>query len=60
MMSLHHHDDDIILIEQKGKEMVKEIERIMETVETQWNIQDINWGKGLINESDMEQIVDMF
>ncbi len=26
-------DDDIILIEQKGKEMVKEIERIMETVE---------------------------
>ena len=53
-------DDDIILIEQKGKEMVKEIELIMETVESQWNIQDINWEKGLINGSDMEQIVDMF
>jgi hypothetical protein len=32
----------------------------METVESQWNIQDINWEKGLINGSDMEQIVDMF
>ena len=53
-------DDDIILIEQKGKEKVKEIELIMETVESQWNIQDINWEKGLINGSDMEQIVDMF
>ncbi len=55
-------DDDeyIFLIEQKGKEMGKEIELIMETVESQWNIQDINWGKGLINGSDMEQIVDMF
>ncbi len=42
-------DDDIILIEQKGKGMGKEIELIMETVETQWNIQDINWEKGLIN-----------
>jgi len=49
-------DDD----EQKGKEKVKEIELIMETVESQWNIQDINWEKGLINGSDMEQIVDMF
>ncbi len=29
-------EDDIILIEQKGKEMVKEIELIMETVERQW------------------------
>ena len=53
-------DDDIILIEQKGKEMVKEIELIMETVESQWNIQDINWEKGLIDGSDMEQIVDIF
>jgi hypothetical protein len=53
-------DDDIILIEQKGKEMGKEIELIMETVERQWNIQDINWEKGLINGCDMEQIVDMF
>ncbi len=53
-------DDDIILIEQKGKERVKEIELIMETVESQWNIQDINWEKGLINGSDIEQIVDMF
>ncbi len=53
-------DDDIILIEQKGKEMVKEIELIMETVERQWNIQDIDWEKGLINGSEMEQIVDMF
>ncbi len=53
-------DADIILIEQKGKEMVKEIELIMETVENQWIIQDINWEKGLINGSDMEQIVDMF
>ena len=40
--------------------MGKEIELIMETVESQWNIQDINWEKGLINGSDMEQIVDMF
>ena len=48
------------MIEQKGKEMVKEIELIMETVESQWNIQDINWEKGLINGSDMEQIMDMF
>ena len=39
-------DDDIILIEQKGKEMGKEIEPIMEAVVRQWNIQDINWGKG--------------
>jgi hypothetical protein len=31
-------DDDIILIELKGKEMVKEIELIMETVESQGNI----------------------
>jgi hypothetical protein len=53
-------DDDIILIEQKGKEMGKKIELIMETVERQWNIQDINWEKGLVNASDMEQIVDMF
>ena len=53
-------DDDIILIEQTGKDKVKEIELIMETVESQWNIQDINWEKGLINGSDMEQIVDMF
>ena len=29
-------------------------------MESQWNIQDINWEKGLINGSDMEQIVDMF
>ncbi len=28
-------DDDIIFIEQKGKDMVKEIELIMETVESQ-------------------------
>ena len=53
-------DEDIILIEQKGKEMVKEIELIMETVESQWNIQDINWEKELINGSGMEQIVGMF
>jgi hypothetical protein len=39
-------DDDTILIEQKGKEKVKEIELIMETVESQWNIRDINWEKG--------------
>ncbi len=26
----------------------------------QWNIHDINWEKGRINGSDMEQIVDMF
>ncbi len=50
----------LFLIEQKGKEMVKEIELIMETVERQWNVQDINWEKRLINGSDMEQIVDMF
>jgi hypothetical protein len=49
-------DDEIILIEQKGKEMVKEIELIMETVETQWNIQDINWGKGLISSSVIKQL----
>jgi hypothetical protein len=48
------------LIEQKGKEMVEEIELNMETVESQWNIQDIKWEKGLINGSDMEQIVDIF
>ncbi len=53
-------NDDIILIEQKGKEMVEEIELNMETVESQWNIQDIKWEKGLINGSDMEQIVDIF
>ncbi len=47
-------DDDDILIEQKGKEMVKEIELIIETVESQWNIEDIDWEKGLINGSDME------
>jgi hypothetical protein len=50
-------DDDIILIEQKGNEMGKEIELIMGTVERQCNIQDINWEKGLINGIDMEQIV---
>ncbi len=48
------------MIEQKGKEMVKEIELIIETVESQWIIQDINLQKGLINGSDMEQIVDLF
>ncbi len=53
-------DDDIILIEQKGKEMGKEIEPIMEAVVRQWNIQDIKWERGLINGSDMEQIVDIF
>ncbi len=53
-------DDDINLIEQKGKDMVKAIELIMETVERQWNIQDIIWEKGLINASYMEQIVGMF
>jgi hypothetical protein len=52
--------DFFILIQQKGKEMVKEIELIMETVESQWNFQDIDWEKGLINGSDMEQIVNMF
>ncbi len=40
-------DDDIILIEKKGKEIGKEFELIMETVETQWNIQDDNWDKRL-------------
>ena len=53
-------DDVVILIEQKGKELGKETELIMETVERPWNIQDINWEKGLISGSDMEQIVDMF
>ncbi len=53
-------DDIIILIKQEGKEIGKEIELIMETVERQWNIQDINWEKGLIDGSDMEQIVDIF
>jgi hypothetical protein len=38
----------------------KEIEIIMESVESQWNIQDINWEKRLIHGSAMEQIVDMF
>ncbi len=40
--------------------MVKEIKLIMETVERQWNIQDINWEKGLIKGRDIEQIVDVF
>ncbi len=42
--------------------MFKENELIIESVVSQWNIQDINWEKGLINGSDMEQleIVDMF
>ncbi len=53
-------DYDIILIEKKGKEMIKEIELIIKTVESQWNIQDFNWEKGLLNRSDMKQIVDMF
>ena len=48
-------DDDIILMEQKEKEMIKEIEPILESVETKWSIQDDNWGKGLISRSDMEQ-----
>ncbi len=50
----------IILIEQKGKEMSKEIELIMETVETQWNIQDDNWGKRFISSSDIEQLAEKF
>ncbi len=40
--------------------MVKEIEQFMETVERQWIIQGISWEKGLINGSDIEQIVDVF
>jgi hypothetical protein len=36
-------DDDIILIEQKEKGRIKQSELIMETTETQWNIQDDNW-----------------
>jgi hypothetical protein len=28
--------------------MIQEIELIMETMESQWNIQNINWDKGLI------------
>ncbi len=53
-------DDGFILIEQKGKETIKEIELIIETVETQWIIQDVNWGKRLISSSDMEQLAGKF
>ncbi len=38
--------------------MGKAIELNMEAVERQWNIQNNNWEKALINGSDMEQIVD--
>jgi hypothetical protein len=40
--------------------MVKETELIMEAVETQWKIQDDNWGKELISSSDMEQLAGKF
>jgi hypothetical protein len=55
-------DDDIILIEQKleGKAVIIEIEHIMDTVETQWNIQDFKWEMGLINAGDIEQKEDMY
>jgi hypothetical protein len=38
-------DDDFILIEQKGKETIKEIEPIMKTVETQYS--GYKLGKGI-------------
>jgi hypothetical protein len=40
--------------------MIKEIELIMETVKTQWNIQDDKWGKRLISSIDMEQLAGKF
>ncbi len=54
-------DDDIILIEQKGKEMGKEIKLIMETVwKDNGTFRLLTGKRDLINGSGMEQIVDMF
>ena len=53
-------DDDIVLMKQKGKDTIKEIEKHMDRVETQWNIQSENWGKGFISGIDGDQIADAF
>ena len=53
-------DDDIVLMKQKGKDTIKEIEKHMDRVKTRWNIQSENWGKGFISGIDGDQIADAF
>ena len=40
--------------------MIKVIEKLMDRVETQWDIQNENWGEKLISGIDMDQIPDEF
>ena len=53
-------DYDIVMMKQKGKDTIKESEKHMDRVETQWDIQSENWGKGLISGIDMDRIIDEF
>jgi hypothetical protein len=53
-------DDDDILIKQKGKEKIREIELNMKTVVTQWNIQDDNWEKRFIFSSNVKKLAEKY
>jgi hypothetical protein len=48
------------LREQKGKDTIKVVEKLMDRVETQWDIQSDNWAKGLISGIYMNLISDEF
>ncbi len=44
-----YDDIQVILKEQKAIDTIKVIKKIMDRVETEWDIQSANWGKGLIS-----------